>query len=226
MWVHAQRETVRGGGDGERPGRRLGRAGAQVSRGWVTSPELETKGCLVTKVPGKRADDRSLVHSHLVGGGLRSCALGCGDAQAGVGRKDNGTIPGQWPCGPEARIPSSPPPGHSRAPTGWPSWCLQALQYSFIHPSDWGCRDSNAQARPLWSPGVGAAPTSWWPSPSGPPASPSHLRSAPKNILLSGTTQGHPPQPALDPEPIWEPTVLLTAMKQRRGAWAAPRVSG
>lgn len=40
----------------------------------------------------------------------------------------------------------------------------------------------------------------------------SHLRSTPKNILLAETTQGHPPQPALDPEPIWEPTVLLTGL--------------
>lgn len=54
--TRTQQETVRGGGDGERPGRRPGGAGAQVSRGGVASPELETKACLVTKVPGNRAD--------------------------------------------------------------------------------------------------------------------------------------------------------------------------
>lgn len=64
-----------------------------------------------------------------------------------------------------------------------------------------------------------------------PPASLSRLRSAPKNILLSGTTQGHLPQPALDPEPIWQPTVLLTGLiflshGTEKGGLAAPRVSG
>lgn len=111
-------------------------------------------------------------------------------------------------------LPQGGPPGASR-PCDIHSSILRT-----------GAADSNAQARPLWSPGVGAAPTSWWPSPSGPPASPSHLRSALKNILLSGTTQGHPPQPALDPEPIWEPTVLLTAMKQRRGLGQHPESPG